>query len=186
MITIEPEPPGVAARIEALLDRTFGPGRHRKTVQRLRDGRLPALAFIARDGGELVGTIRLWNVRIGGRWNALLLGPVAVDAAWRDRGVGEQLIRHSLRIAHGQRYPAVLLVGDEPYYRRFGFRAAGLERVILPGPVDRRRFLALELIPGGLAGVEGLVEATGRRAPAPRPGECLRPDRAQRLSHRAW
>ncbi len=174
MITIEDEPPGVAARIEYLLDKAFGPGRHRKTVQKLREGRLPAFAFIARDSGVLVGTIRLWNIRIGGKWNALLLGPIAVDAAWRDRGVGDQLMRHGLRAAHAARYPAVLLVGDEPYYRRFGFRAAGLERVTLPGPIDRRRFLALELLPDGLAGARGPVEATGRRVRLGRPGDCLR------------
>jgi predicted N-acetyltransferase YhbS len=175
MITIEPEPAGVAARIEYLLDRAFGPGRRRKTVQRLRDGRLPALAFIAREGAMLIGTIRLWNVRIGGKWNALLLGPVAVDEAWRDRGVGDRLIRHSLRAAQAARHPAVLLVGDEAYYCRFGFRAAGLDAVTLPGPVDRRRFLALELMPGALAGARGPVEATGRRVLPPRkPGEWLR------------
>jgi predicted N-acetyltransferase YhbS len=175
MITIETEPPGVGARIEALLDRTFGPGRHRKTVQKLRDGRHPAFAFIARDGGLLIGTIRLWNVRIGGKWNALLLGPVAVDAAWHDRGAGAQLIRHSLRAAHAQRHRAVLLVGDEPYYRRFGFRTAGLDAVSLPGPVDRRRFLGLELIKGGLAGARGPVEASGRRVmPTFQPGDWLR------------
>lgn len=175
MITIETEPPGVAARIEFLLDRTFGPGRHRKTVQRLRDGRLPALAFIARDAGLLIGTIRLWNVRIGGKWSALLLGPIAVDEAWRDRGAGDALIRHSLRVAQAQRHPAVILVGDEPYYRRFGFRAEGLDAVTLPGPVDRRRFLGLELMRGGLKGARGPVEATGRRArPSMRPGDWLR------------
>jgi predicted N-acetyltransferase YhbS len=177
MITIENEPPGVEARIEALLDRTFGPGRLRKTVQRLRDGRLPAdgLAFVARDGAVLVGTIRLWNVCIGGRWHALLLGPVAVDTPWHDNGVGATLIRHSLRAALARRHRAVILVGDEPYYRRFGFRAEGLDDVTLPGPVDRRRFLGLELVRRGLAGVRGPVEATGRRTVSLyQPRDCLR------------
>jgi predicted N-acetyltransferase YhbS len=157
----------VAAR-EALLDDAFGFARTEKTSARLRDGRQPArgLALVAIDEGELVGTLRCWNVEAGGR-PALLLGPLAVACSDRSRGIGARLMREALWRAAMAGHKAVLLVGDAPYYARFGFDAALTAGLELPGPVERERFLGFEIEPGALQGAEGLVVATGERA-APR------------------
>ena len=159
-------PADVAAR-EALLDEAFGPDRFAKTSQRLREGRLPAygLALVARDLGRLVASLRCWRVDAGGA-PALLLGPLAVARSHRSQGIGGALMREALRRAAAAGHKAVLLVGDAPYYARFGFDAGATARLDLPGPVDRRRFLALELEPGALAGAIGLVRANGEKAAA--------------------
>ncbi|QGM93657.1 N-acetyltransferase [Methylocystis rosea] len=148
----------VAAR-EALLDDAFGPARFLKTCQRLRDGSAPAtgLALVATDGvGALIGTLRLWPVVAGGR-AALLLGPLAVAAQARSLGVGGALIRESLARAADFGHRAVLLVGDAPYYARFGFERRFTERLTMPGPVERARFLGVELVDGALSGARGRV-----------------------------
>src|SRR5271154_4400175 len=113
----------VVAR-EALLDACFGEGRHTRTCQRLRDGRAPAegLALSAVRKGQLVGTLRLWHVSAGGI-PALVLGPLAVDASCRKLGVGTALMDHALAAATTRGHRAVILLGDEPYYARFGFSA---------------------------------------------------------------
>lgn len=156
----------VAAR-ERLLDACFGAGRSAKTSERLREGRLPAhgLAFSATHAGRLVGTLRLWHVEAGAGRPALLLGPLAVDPAFQGQGLGRVLMQAGLGRAEALGHGAVLLVGDAPYYARFGFSedlAAGLT---LPGPFARERFLGLELGHGSLDGAEGLVRATGALAP---------------------
>jgi predicted N-acetyltransferase YhbS len=153
----------IAAR-EALLDEAFGLARAEKTSARLREGRLPAhgLALVARDGGELVGALRCWPVEAGGR-AALLLGPLAVAASHRSLGIGSSLMREALWRAATRGHKAVLLVGDAPYYARFGFEASLTAGLDLPGPVDRARFLAFEIAPGALDGAEGMVVATGAR-----------------------
>ncbi len=138
----------VAAR-EALLDAAFGPSRFEKTSERLRAGRLPAFAFTLKEDGRLVGTIRLWHIMAGGA-PALLLGPLAVAPSHEGRGFGSMLMRHALEAAADEGHEAVLLVGDEPYYRRFGFRQELTENLVLPGPVQRERFLARELVAGAL------------------------------------
>jgi predicted N-acetyltransferase YhbS len=153
------EQPDHIPAIEALLDQAFGPDRHTKTVYRLRQGVEPvhALSLVAVRGGALEGTIRYWPVRIADRVPALLLGPVAVAAHRRSDGLGGVLIRRSLETAARLGHRIVLLVGDAPYYTRFGFRRDLAEPLALPGPVDLARFLALELVPGALAGVGGMV-----------------------------
>lgn len=161
MALIVPEPPGAAPAVETLLDRAFGPDRHLKTAQRLRDGQLPVdgLSYLAIDDDSVVGTIRFWALRLGHAGRALLLGPVAVDRCCQGQGLGGALIRHGLRNARKLGHAAVILVGDEPYYRRFGFSADLTRRLVLPGPVDRRRFLGLELAHAALARAEGAVTA---------------------------
>lgn len=167
MVTIRPEIAADVAARERLLDRAFGKlERRRKTSERLRDGRLPSngLAFTAVDAkGRLVGTIRLWDVIAGSAGPALLLGPLAVDCKAQGQGIGAALMRHALAAAHGLGHGAVILVGDAPYYTRFGFSTGPMADLHLPGPVERGRFLGLELIPGALDGAEGLVAASGRR-----------------------
>jgi predicted N-acetyltransferase YhbS len=167
MFRIEPEPASAAGPIEAMLDRAFGPARFRKTAQRLRDGRVPAdgLSLIASADGHLVGTIRFWHVCLGNRTDALLLGPVAVAPDRRGEGIGDALIRQGLAASRRAGHRAVILVGDEPYYRRFGFGARATAALKLPGPVERDRFLGLELEPGALASASGFVRPTGAIAP---------------------
>lgn len=156
----------VAAR-ESLLDAAFGADRSEKTSERLREGRLPAdrLALVATAGKRLVGTVRLWNVTLGPDRPALLLGPLAVDGAIRSSGIGGLLMREAIERARDEGHRAIILVGDEPYYRRFGFAAARMERLWMPGPVERSRFLGLDLVPGALDGARGLVSPTGRDVP---------------------
>jgi predicted N-acetyltransferase YhbS len=169
MINIRQERPADVEARETLLDLAFGDNRTRKTSQRLREGRLPAegLAFVAADGRRVIGTARLWNVACDTGQPALLLGPVAVESSCRNRGIGAALVRRALRDARRLGHGAVILVGDAPYYSRFGFageKAAGLK---LPGPFERHRLLALELVPNALDGAGGLLRATGRLAQKP-------------------
>jgi predicted N-acetyltransferase YhbS len=150
---------------ERLLDRAFGKQRRRKTSERLREGRIPAegLAFTAVDENDaLVGTLRLWDVVAGSAGPALLLGPLAVDCKAQGRGIGGALMRHAIAEARMRGHAAIILVGDAPYYARFGFSHAPVADLHLPGPVERQRFLGLELVPGALDGAEGLVAGCGR------------------------
>ena len=154
----------VAAR-EALLDACFGDNRHTRTCQRLRDGRAPAegLALSAVAGGRLIGTVRLWHVSAGGV-PALMLGPLAVEASSRKLGAGAALMAHALAAAMARGHRAVLLLGDAPYYARFGFSALKTGELSLPGPFERDRLLGLELVEGALDGAWGMIAATGKPA----------------------
>jgi predicted N-acetyltransferase YhbS len=180
MVSIRPERPGDVAARENLLDLCFGEARFLKSSERLREGRRPAdgLAFVAVDRGRVVGTVRLWHVDAGGR-AALLLGPLAVDPASRGRGIGAALMRRALRAAARAGHAAVLLVGDAPYYARFGFSAAMTGALAMPGPFERHRLLAREFAPGALDGAAGAILAAGPR----RAGEG--PAAAERLAQAA-
>jgi predicted N-acetyltransferase YhbS len=151
-----------AAAREALLDACFGASRALRTCQRLRDGRAPAegLAFSAVRKGKLVGTVRLWHVSVGGR-PALVLGPLAVDPSCRKLGVGAALMNHALTAAKARGHGAVILLGDAPYYARFGFSALEAANLSLPGPFERERLLGLELREGALDGARGLIAPAG-------------------------
>ncbi|MBW7962676.1 GNAT family N-acetyltransferase [Bradyrhizobium sp. BR 10261] len=155
----------VAAR-EALLDACFGEDRHDRTCQRLRDGRAPAagLALAAVREGKLVGTVRLWHVSAGGR-PALVLGPLAVDPACRELGIGAALMQQALAAARARGHDAVILLGDAPYYARFGFSAEKTGALLLPGPFERDRLLAIEFTDGVLDGAEGMIVPTGAALP---------------------
>jgi predicted N-acetyltransferase YhbS len=168
MFEITDETPRDVAARDHLLDRAFGPRRRKKSSERIRAGRLPAegLSLVARDGGALVGTVRLWPVSAGRGRPALLLGPLAVDETRRGAGIGAALMAEALARAAARGHSSVLLVGDEPYYRRFGFATAPAERLAMPGPFERHRLLGLELEPGALAGAEGVIRPTGERVPA--------------------
>jgi len=154
----------VVAR-EGLLDACFGDSRHSRACQRLRNGRAPAegLAFSAVRQGKLVGTLRLWHVSAGGT-RALLLGPLAVDLSSRKLGVGTALMEHALAAAEGRGHRAGILLGDAPYYARFGFSAKAAAALVLPGPFERGRLLGLEFEPGALDGARGLIIPTGPAA----------------------
>jgi predicted N-acetyltransferase YhbS len=157
-------PSDVTAR-EALLDAAFGENRHMRTCQRLRDGRVPAagLALSAVCKGKLVGTVRLWHVSAGGT-RALVLGPLAVDGAYRKLGVGAALMARALVTARARGHRAVLLLGDAPYYGRFGFSATKTGALALPGEFEPERLLALELEDGALDGAWGMIVPTGANA----------------------
>ena len=155
----------VAAR-ETLLDACFGENRHLRSCQRLRDGRAPAegLAFSAAHEGRLVGTLRLWHVSAG-NVPALVLGPLAVDPSCRALGVGAALMRRALAAAEAAGHGAVILLGDAPYYARFGFSALKTGELSLPGPFERERLLARELRQGALEGACGMIAPTGALTP---------------------
>ena len=155
----------VVAR-EALLDACFGLNRQLRTCQRLRDGRAPAegLALSVVRQGWLVGTLRLWHVSAGGV-PALVLGPLAVDNTCRKLGVGAALMDHALAAAKARGHRAVLLLGDAPYYARFGFSTAKTGELSLPGPFERDRLLGLELHNGALDGARGMIVPTGAAVP---------------------
>ena len=172
MIRIEAEAPVEAGARENLLDLAFGRKRSKKTSQRLRNDRLPAdgLAFSAKNAsGRVIGTVRLWHISAGARHSALLLGPLAVHPSFRRKGIGSALVRAALTQAKALGHAAVLLVGDEPFYRRFGFCRALTEQLRLPGPFERERFLGLELVTGALASAQGIVTATGAPVPVTTP-----------------
>jgi predicted N-acetyltransferase YhbS len=156
---------------EALLDACFGDNRHQRTCQRLRDGRAPAtgLALLAVREGRLVGTVRLWHVSAGGR-DALMLGPLAVDTDARGLGVGAALMDAALAIAAARGHGAVILLGDAPYYARYGFTGEKTADLELPGPFERERLLGREIIPGALDGALGMIVATGAAERKPRRG----------------
>lgn len=157
-LTILPETADDADAIERLHERTFGPGRYAKTAYRLREQVAHRLdvSFTARTGTLLVGSVRLSPVLIG-ETKALLLGPLTVEPAFRERGVGQALIACALKAAAAKGERLVILVGDEPYYARAGFRRIPPGCVIMPGPVDPERVLVAELVPGAFAGVRGRV-----------------------------
>jgi predicted N-acetyltransferase YhbS len=155
---IAPEAPGDAAEVMALVERVFGPGRYAKAAERLREGNafIPALSFTAREDGHLVGTVRLWPIRVGEN-EALLLGPIAVDPNARNKGVGATLVERACEAATRAGHAALLLVGDMPYFARMGFEALEPGRLVLPGPADPRRTLVKALKPGALEGLDGQV-----------------------------
>ena len=158
-LTILPEAAADALAIERLHERTFGPGRYAKSAYRIREGvghRLD-LSFTAWIGTLLVGSVRLTPIRIGAA-KALLLGPLTVEPPFRERGIGQALIERALERAKGQGHRLVVLVGDEPYYGKCGFKRIAKGQVAMPGPVDPARLLVCELVEGAFAGVTGPIK----------------------------
>ena len=158
MYELCPETPADTPEVEALLDLCFAPGRTALSSYRLRDGVAPVLPLCLMLRNEYrvpVGAIRYWPVRIAA-WPVLLLGPVAVHPTTQGEGLGALLMRESLERATGLGWERVMLVGDLPYYSRFGF--SRLEGVEMPPPTNPDRVLGLELQPGAWRGVTGLVE----------------------------
>lgn len=144
--------------VEALFDLCFAPGREALSSYRLRDGVDPVaeLCRTARDEeGTLAAAIRYWPVLVSDR-PVLLLGPVAVHPTHQGEGLGALLIRETLEDARQMGWKRVMLVGDAPYYGRFGFRR--LDGVVMPPPTNPERVLGVELEPGAWGGVKGQVE----------------------------
>src|ERR1700751_1137328 len=148
-LTILPETVKDAQAIERLHERTFGPGRFVLSAYRLREhvDHLRELSFTARIGTLLVGSVRQLPILIGDT-KALLLGPLTVEPPFRGRGIGHALLDRALAEAKAKGHRLVLLVGDEPYYGRVGFKRMPTGRAIMPGPVDYDRLLIAELVAG--------------------------------------
>ncbi len=157
-LTILPEKADDAQAIERLHERTFGPGRFTRTAFRIREGREHSLdlSFTARIGTLLVGSLWMTRICIEDK-PALLLGPLTVEPPFRRRGVATALIERALKDAKAQGHTMVILVGDEPYYGRHGFKRIPKGQVKMPGPVDPARLLVAELKPGAFEGVSGMI-----------------------------
>ncbi|NEU12399.1 N-acetyltransferase [Methylobacterium sp. BTF04] len=162
-LVIRLERPGDVAAIDRLHARAFGPGRFARTAYRLREGTHPLaeLCFTALVGTYLVGSIRIGPAEASGP--LLVLGPLTVDPSFEKRGIGAALMQTSLDAAVATGHSLVVLVGDGPYYRRFGFTPVPPGRLVPPGPVDPSRFLWRELKPGACETVSGSVSATRSR-----------------------
>ncbi len=164
-LTILPETEADAAQIGRLHERTFGPGRFARTAFRIRE-RVPHrldLSFTARIGTLLVGSIWQSPIRVGDA-PALFLGPVTVEPPFRSRGIGQILIHRALDEARAKGHRLVVLVGDEPYYGRMGFKPIPKGRAVMPGPVDPARLLVCELVEGAFEGVSGPIRPDYRPA----------------------
>lgn len=171
-LTIRPETAGEAQAIERLHERTFGPGRYALSAYRLREhvDHLLDLSFTARIGTLMVGSVRQLPICIGDT-PALLLGPLTVEPPFRDRGIGRALLERAMADARAKGHRLVVLVGDEAYYSRAGFRRIPKGQVTMPGPVDPARLLYRELEPGAFAAAYGPITKPApemREAPAQR------------------
>jgi predicted N-acetyltransferase YhbS len=157
-LTILAERPNDAQAIERLHERTFGPGRFVLSAYRIREhvDHLLELSFTAWIGTLLVGSVRQLPVCIGDT-PALMLGPLTVEPPFRSRGVGRALLDRALADAKKAGHRLIILVGDEPYYSRVGFKAVPKGRATMPGPVDYDRLLVAELVDGAFEGVSGTI-----------------------------
>jgi predicted N-acetyltransferase YhbS len=161
MFRILREAPADSAEVEALFDLAFAPGRTALSSYRLRDGVSPVaeLSLVARDDYDtLAGAIRYWPVMVGEAGTpALLPGPVAVHPTRQGEGLGALLIAESLHRAGERGWTRAILVGDEPYYRRFGFARETARALDYPPPTNPDRLLARALAPGAFDAVAGMV-----------------------------
>ena len=164
-VTILPETAKDAQAIERLHERTFGPGRFVLSAYRLREhvDHLLDLSFTARIGTLLVGSVRQLPICIGDT-PALMLGPLTVEPPFRSRGVGRMLLDRSLQDATAKGHRLVILVGDEAYYGRVGFKKVPKGRATMPGPVDYSRLLVAELVDGAFNDVSGAIRPDWSKA----------------------
>ena len=157
-----PLAPADQAAVQALEAHVFGPGRFARTAYRVREG-APALSPFCRgafEDGRLVASLRLTPVAIGGKGRHLLLGPLAVAPACAGQGYGKALVSECVSAAAASGIGLIVLVGDQPYYDRFGFAPVPPGQIVFPGPVNPARILARELTPGALAAVRGALTAS--------------------------
>ena len=157
-IAISNECDADALAVDGLEIRAFGPGRFARTAFRLREGNThdQQLSFVARVSTLVVGSIRLTPIRIG-KHPGLLLGPLTVDPAFRAKGIGRMLIEASVKAATAKGHRHIILVGDEAYYSRMGFKRVPQGKITMPGPVDPARILALALDGGTIENIAGGV-----------------------------
>jgi predicted N-acetyltransferase YhbS len=163
--TNRPVTPADLPAIAALHDEAFGPGRFARTAYRVREGRAAGMSPIspycrlAMIGDRLMAAVQLTEITVGGKGGALLLGPLVVATDATGQGFGRALVAEALEAAKTGGVRLVILIGDEPYYGRFGFKPVPPGRITLPGPANPARILAAELDPGALADYQGLVAA---------------------------
>jgi predicted N-acetyltransferase YhbS len=160
-LTIRKALPEDIAGISELHARVFGPGRFVRSAYRVREGKghLSRFCLVACLGKEIIASIRTTEITIGGVKGAVLLGPVAVDADHRSLGLGSKLITAALEATRAGGAKLIVLVGDHPYYGRFGFKPVPPGQIVFPGPVNPLRILAFELEPEALSGYRGLIVA---------------------------
>jgi predicted N-acetyltransferase YhbS len=149
------------AAINALQARVFGPGRFARSAYRVREGKglMSRFCRVADRNGQLIASLRITDISIGELFGAALLGPLAVDPDFHGQGYGRKLVAEALDDMKAAGVALVVLVGDEPYYGRFGFKPALPGSIAFPGPVNPARILAAELVPGALARYRGLITA---------------------------
>jgi predicted N-acetyltransferase YhbS len=160
-IVTRPAGPDDSAEIADLHARAFGPGRFARTAYRLREGAAEFSPFcrVCRIDGRLAAAVRFSPIRICDKGGALLLGPLAVDPAFANQGHGRALVGEALEAARVAGIALVVLIGDEPYYAKLGFRRIPPGQISLPGPINPTRLLAVELSPGAFAGYAGRASA---------------------------
>lgn len=166
-LTIVPERPSDISSINQLEERAFGPGRFARSAYRLRESvpHDPALSFVARVGTLVVGSVRLTPVR-SGTARTFLLGPLTVEPAFRGRGIGVSLLQRAIDAARSAGGDMLILVGDEPYYARVGFKRLPPNRLRLPGPVDPARVLGLALTGDAMERLGNTLEPLPAATPA--------------------
>jgi predicted N-acetyltransferase YhbS len=161
---IRHENDGDAPLLSRLAAEAFGPGRFARSAYRVREGTAPVagLSLCGVLDGQVVGGIRFTAISIGGEEGGLLLGPLIVDPAVAGRGFGKALVEQGLVRARAEGFSLVLLVGDMPYYGKFGFKPVPPASITLPGPVDPARLLYVEFVPGAMEGAAGSVKGYAR------------------------
>ncbi len=158
---VRPERAEDVDKLKSLAARSFGPGRFARTAHRVREQGKPIekLSLTAWVDDSFAGSIRFTEITIGGETGALLLGPLMVETEWVGKGCGRALVTRGLELAREAGYALVILVGDEPYYARFGFSRVSPGQITLPGPVEPDRLLGADLVPGAIARYQGAVAA---------------------------
>ena len=162
-ISYLPETPAHDLEIDDINAEAFGPGRFARAAYKIREGgpHERALLFVATSGDRLVASVRMTRVAAGGG-RALMLGPLVVKPSHKDRGIGKRLVKMAIEAAEKAGAAAVLLVGDEPYYGPLGFKRIRRGQISMPRPVDLDRLLAVELTPGAVALLAGMVDPEDR------------------------
>lgn len=158
-VTYLPESPAHDLEIEAINEEAFGPGRFVRAAYKIREGgpHERALSFVAIHDGAVIASVRMTRVAAG-KGRALMLGPLAVKPAYKNIGIGRRLVAMVLEAAEKWGAPAVMLVGDEPYYGPLGFKRIPRGQISMPRPVDLGRLLAVEIQPGAVAALTGMVD----------------------------
>ncbi len=162
-VTYLPETPAHDPEIDAINEEAFGPGRFARAAYKIREGgpHERALSFVAADGDTVIASVRMTRISAG-EGRALLLGPLAVRPAYKNLGIGRKLVAMALKAANEAGWPAVVLVGDAPYYEPLGFRKVPRGRLSMPRPVDYDRLLVHEIVPGAMETLSGEVDHADR------------------------
>ncbi|OQM74505.1 GNAT family N-acetyltransferase [Manganibacter manganicus] len=162
-VTYMPENPADDSEIDAINEEAFGPGRFARAAYKIREGgpHERVLSFVAKKGDLVIASVRMTRIAAGaGR--AVMLGPLAVRPACKNLGIGRRLVAMALEAATTAGIPAVVLVGDEPYYGPLGFKKIPQGQLFMPRPVNPDRLLAYEIVPGAVARLSGMVCHAGQ------------------------